>query len=349
MTTNLAIRKEDLNIPETEFNYLQQLFKITDNKVDNIDGKGLWAFLKINTKYRSWISRRLNEYAIGEGKDYFIVEESGNHGGSKKKSYFLNSTLTRDLAVCENNEYGKMVRDYLYACEKFTRTQLELSSNVPAMMTIDQINDIKSLIIDEIENHSLVINAKTDYRFDLLTNQLGVSFKNVHIDSERTNDIVISESSDMNKNIAAKFQNLDTNLTTNFKNLAIVIKALGSLLPITTISKTIRKVVTAVTPTITKPILPNYPISTLDASDYLNSYVRYQKGSWNNGWTRSTQKKLFKIMRNLGWVCGISPVDKYVQLGYVTKHNNINIEQTRINPIGIEELFKELQRQGIII
>jgi phage anti-repressor protein len=301
--------------------FQQILPVIINNKLtETIKSTDLHNMMGSNYRLGDWCKEKIiNSKFLRKDIDYIITEESVGPG-RPRKIYHLKYDAAKKIAMQENTSEGNDVRDYFILCEKKVKKNntLKVLERQIRSVVAEEVSELKKIII----------------------------YQNKSISELKT--LVIESSNVTNSNISNNIKLLNTNMTTSLKSLTSVIKGMSKLVP-TNIVPTIKSKIVAIVTSSKPPVLPISPVFTLDASDYLNKYVRHHKGSWGNYWTKSTQIKLFALMRTLGWVHGIFPVDQYIRLGYIIEHKNkVGTRQTKITPEGIEELFKELQRQGII-
>ncbi|WP_240043571.1 antA/AntB antirepressor family protein [Pseudomonas rhizoryzae] len=82
-----------------------------------VDARTLHRFLDIDTEFRKWISRRIEEYGFQEGQDFrsFLAESSG---GRRGREYHISLDMGKELAMVERNEKGRLARRYFIECEK---------------------------------------------------------------------------------------------------------------------------------------------------------------------------------------------------------------------------------------
>ena len=106
---------------------------IGSQTVQTVDGRALHTFLEVQTHFRDWIDRRIEEYSFEEDKDFrsFLSESTG---GRPTKEYALALDMAKELAMVERNAKGKAARQYFIECE---RRLMEAAK--PAELTREQI------------------------------------------------------------------------------------------------------------------------------------------------------------------------------------------------------------------
>jgi anti-repressor protein len=108
---------------------MNELIKIYDNQGKNdlgqkiVDAKDLHTTLEVKTKFTDWIKRRISEYGFTEGIDFVSFSQIWEkpQGGRPSNSYAITLDMAKELAMIENNEQGRKVRQYFIAVEKEAR------------------------------------------------------------------------------------------------------------------------------------------------------------------------------------------------------------------------------------
>lgn len=87
------------------------------------NARDLHSFLEIQTAFKDWIARRIEEYGFVEGNDFcsFLSE---SQGGRPAKEYSLTLDMGKELAMVERNEKGKQARQYFLDCERRAKGQI---------------------------------------------------------------------------------------------------------------------------------------------------------------------------------------------------------------------------------
>lgn len=82
-----------------------------------VDARSLHRFLSIDTDFRKWVARRIEEYGFQEGEDFrsFLGESSG---GRRSREYHITLDMAKELSMVERNEKGRQARRYFIECEK---------------------------------------------------------------------------------------------------------------------------------------------------------------------------------------------------------------------------------------
>ncbi len=90
---------------------------IGNQSVQTVDGRVLHTFLEVQTEFKNWIVRRIEEYSFEEDKDFrsFLTESTG---GRPTKEYTLALDMAKELAMVERTPKGKEARQYFIECER---------------------------------------------------------------------------------------------------------------------------------------------------------------------------------------------------------------------------------------
>lgn len=95
-----------------------------------VDARLLHRRLQIDTKFSTWIQRRIEEYGFVENEDYLLPKfgkQVPHQGGLRTQTlneYHLTLHTAIELAMVERNEIGRHVRKYFIEAEKNSRTMI---------------------------------------------------------------------------------------------------------------------------------------------------------------------------------------------------------------------------------
>ena len=106
--------KSDLELFENE---IIPVYQITDSGEKVVDGRKLHDYLKVTTRFRTWVKRRIEEYGFQEGAD-FSTYLSESNGGRPSKEYVFNLDAGKELGMVEKNEEGRRIRNYFIEIDK---------------------------------------------------------------------------------------------------------------------------------------------------------------------------------------------------------------------------------------
>lgn len=109
--------------------------KIKGKLQQTVSAKALHFYLKVANDFFTWIKARIKEYGLIKDSDFFIFDslECGNQNKNNKPSikcmtkqevdsksidYILTIGTAKELAIIENNEHARAIRNYLISCEQ---------------------------------------------------------------------------------------------------------------------------------------------------------------------------------------------------------------------------------------
>ena len=113
---------------------------INNEEVNAVNARELHEKLEIETKFNTWMPRRIEEYEFEEGRD-FVTNLSKSHGRPSKE-YIISLDMAKELAMVENNEQGRKIRRYFIEVEKNARKFSEaVAAQVSAMIPVIRENE----------------------------------------------------------------------------------------------------------------------------------------------------------------------------------------------------------------
>lgn len=88
-----------------------------------VNARMLHAFLENKRKFTDWINQRISQYGFVENQDFvsfhkFVKRETG---ATKVTEYAISVDMAKELSMVENNEKGKMARQYFIRCEEVAK------------------------------------------------------------------------------------------------------------------------------------------------------------------------------------------------------------------------------------
>lgn len=178
---------------------MEEIIRIIDNKVD---ARELWEKLGVQDKFATWISRRIEKYGFQESLDFAVRKNAtGESNGFQAIDYDLTIDTAKELAMVENNEAGRKIRQYFIWVEnKHRAITSDLSPQLQVLINLElkqkQLEDrtetvertltlIKGAVIDEEPDWRKSINAK----FNRIVEAVGDrKFKEIRTESYRLLD-----------------------------------------------------------------------------------------------------------------------------------------------------------------
>lgn len=94
--------------------------------IKTVNARELHERLESRSHFTDWIKARIEKYEFIEGKDYIQVYQKSlnNLGGRPSTEYHLTINMAKELSMVENNERGRMFRQYFIDCEERLQKQL---------------------------------------------------------------------------------------------------------------------------------------------------------------------------------------------------------------------------------
>jgi anti-repressor protein len=105
---------------------MNNLIKIYDHDESRVvSARELHSFLDSKQDFSTWIKNRIDKFGFIEDQDYTtfhkIVERA------KRKEYAITLDMSKELAMVENNEKGRIARRYFIEAENKYRKSIQLS------------------------------------------------------------------------------------------------------------------------------------------------------------------------------------------------------------------------------
>jgi anti-repressor protein len=104
---------------------MNELLKLDENGNQTVSARELHASLEVGRDFSNWIKDRIEKYGFAEGKDYkknespnLAIGDIGHSGGKPSINYFLTLSMAKEIAMVENNEAGRRIRQYLIKVEE---------------------------------------------------------------------------------------------------------------------------------------------------------------------------------------------------------------------------------------
>lgn len=109
---------------------------IGSEKIQTVNARELYAFLEVGVRFNDWVTRRINEYAFEDGKDFYSELSKTSSSGRPSREYHISLDMAKELAMVERNEKGKQARQYFIECERRAKNAVDPVAmlNNPAAM-----------------------------------------------------------------------------------------------------------------------------------------------------------------------------------------------------------------------
>ena len=113
---------------------------INNEEVNAVNARELWEKLEVKTQFKDWMPRRIEEFGFEEGKDFSSILSKSH--GRPSKEYIISLDMAKELAMVENNEQGRKIRQYFIEVEKNARKFSEaVAAQVSAMIPVIRENE----------------------------------------------------------------------------------------------------------------------------------------------------------------------------------------------------------------
>ena len=112
------------------FSRLSTLVKIEQDGW--VRAESVWESLEINTPYRKWFPRRVNDLDLKNPNDYREDIFVHHNNGTSKTIHMVRIDIAKEMAMLERNKRGKLLRKYFIEAEKKLRQVAHLSQLKPA-------------------------------------------------------------------------------------------------------------------------------------------------------------------------------------------------------------------------
>lgn len=97
---------------------MEELIRIEDhNGIQTVNARELHESLGVGRDFTNWIKDRIEKYGFIEGQD-FSPDLAESTGGRPCTEYHLSVTMAKEIAMVENNEKGREIRQYLIKVEQ---------------------------------------------------------------------------------------------------------------------------------------------------------------------------------------------------------------------------------------
>lgn len=107
----------------------------TEKQSHVVNARELHRFLNVGRDFPTWFKKRVDGYALKEGVDFSPVLGNST-GGRPKTEYYLMIDTAKEIAMVENNEQGKKVRQYFIAVEKKAREMFQVPKSLPEALRL---------------------------------------------------------------------------------------------------------------------------------------------------------------------------------------------------------------------
>ncbi len=125
--------------------------QLDDEGIQTVNALDLWEFLKIETRFDTWLQRRINEYGFKKDSDFIVLPKNEHNlkGGRPPKEYHISLKMAKQLSMVENNDKGRQARLYFIDCEEELKKQTPQDDQVLSSIT-KMLSDFRKDVREEI-------------------------------------------------------------------------------------------------------------------------------------------------------------------------------------------------------
>lgn len=155
------MRKDNLYHEREEMNRLLSIEQKNDKPM--VNARDLWEKLESQRQFANWIQQKIETYGLVEGED-FLTDLLKSSGGRPAKEYYLSLNTAKELAMVENNQKGREIRQYLIKVEE--------AWNTPTMVMARGLQASQKLIAD-FRNQIAILEPKAK-AYDRIADSTGL-------------------------------------------------------------------------------------------------------------------------------------------------------------------------------
>lgn len=125
---------------------------ITIDDTQCVNARDLHRVLEVGRDFSNWIKDRIEKYGFIESKD-FSPNLAKSTGGRPATEYYLSIPMAKELAIVENNEKGREIRQYLIKVEQAWNTPEMIMARALQVShkTINSLNERLAIAEQTIE------------------------------------------------------------------------------------------------------------------------------------------------------------------------------------------------------
>ena len=105
---------------------MNELIKLNEQTINNemvqtVNARELHAFLESKQDFSTWIKNRIEKYVFVENQDFVRFHKKMEANNATMIEYYITLDMAKEVAMIENNEKGREVRQYFITCEKLAK------------------------------------------------------------------------------------------------------------------------------------------------------------------------------------------------------------------------------------
>ena len=132
---------------------MNELIKLNQSAINGelqqtVSARELHTFLESKQDFSTWIKNRIEKYGFVENQDFvsFHKKMENPQGGRPAIEYHITLDMAKELAMVENNDKGRDVRQYFITCEKLAKQAN--TSSLSEQLKVAQIG-LLNRVLDE--------------------------------------------------------------------------------------------------------------------------------------------------------------------------------------------------------
>lgn len=152
---------------------MNEIIKIEEHDgVQFVNARELHSNLGVGRDFSNWIKERIEKYGFVEGKD-FTPNSAKSNGGRPSIEYLVTVSMAKELAMVENNNRGREVRQYLIKIEQAWNTP-ELIFARALQMANNTIETFKHRAIEAERKNAVLMHTRKLYTATEVAKELGL-------------------------------------------------------------------------------------------------------------------------------------------------------------------------------
>ena len=111
-----------------------------------VNARELHAFLQSKQDFSTWIKNRIEKYGFVENQDFVRFHKKMEANNATMIEYYITLDMAKEVAMIENNEKGRDVRQYFITCEKLAKQAS--TASISEQLKVAQIG-LLNRVLDE--------------------------------------------------------------------------------------------------------------------------------------------------------------------------------------------------------
>jgi anti-repressor protein len=169
---------------------VNDLLRLDGNGNQAVSARELHLKLCVGRDFSTWIKDRIEKYGFAEGREYQKSQSPnlgtgnlGHTGGSPAIDYYFILSAAKELAMVENNDQGRAIRQYLIKVEEAWNTPELIAAR--ALKWADSQLKLKDARIAELEPKAEVLDKITATDSDISVRELAAILAVPHLGQKK--------------------------------------------------------------------------------------------------------------------------------------------------------------------